>query len=318
MKKSVLQKILLLVGGITLGLLALEITLTAIHFPYSNCPSTYPAPQYTLSVDPDLGWGYTSNTKITSNDGIEYVFNTEGYRTDTQSKLTNVTKPLILIVGDSILLGHRLPFSESFGYQLQKRLGDRYEVLNFSVIGYGTDQIVLKTKKLLDVYHPAYVITDFIEDHANRNVNQDRRIFSSCVLFASTKPLFTIKNGRAVYTRKPELYTTYDSPKVRLAWRWLVELLRQRIKPYKQTITALLLDELQKYTESKGAKLLLINVNSDGHLYQSEDTALTRSSVQINIQDKKYTLPNDAHPNETGTTYLVEQFVTNFPQYFAK
>lgn len=296
------------------SLLTGELYLIYIGYPEHNC-KTHPraSAEPIVRFDSDLGWSYIK--KITGkSDGVFYLFNQEGYRTDTIKKKTDFSKPIILIVGDSMLFGHGLNFSNTFGYKLSKALDNKFEVLNFAVQGFGTDQMFLMLKRIFPIYKPDIVIADYIDEHLMRNVNIDRREIIPCMHFIGTKPLFEIKNGNLDLQHIPMLYKDYDRPLILSLFRDLGrKSIEIRAKKNGRKITAALLKEMKEYTQNRGSRFYLVNL-SDKQILLDDNSG--PSVLGMNIFSKpnpEYTLSgDDMHPNSTGTQIMVDEFIQQF------
>jgi lysophospholipase L1-like esterase len=67
----------------------------------------------------------------------------------------------IAVVGDSFVWGHGVGEKDRFTERLQQKLGLEYEVLNFAVGGFGTDQYLLKIKKDILQFEPDLLLVVF-------------------------------------------------------------------------------------------------------------------------------------------------------------
>lgn len=294
-----------LVLGISLAVA--EIVLSFFRYPFIGCQKFFDASEHQLGVfDEDVGWVYRSSYSATIWDEITYSFSSEGYRSASASGVTDFSKPRILIVGDSTLMGDGLSFEDTFGYKLQQKLNDTYQVLNFAVQGYGMDQIYVRLKKLLPIYKPRYVIVDVIEDHENRNINRDRRALYPCMTFSGTKPIFSIRNQKLALTYAPERYERYDNPRLRLLWRRFDEVLR-RVRGDKRELAVGLYRDLKRSVGEEQATLFQVNYAYPVQDYQMND----RDSV-VEIQPEEQYVLDGFHPNSKGTSRMVDMFLEKF------
>lgn len=305
---------LLSVLSIIISLALVEFRLRLINYPYQDCKSLNGVSEFYLGkFDPDLGWSYIANSS-TNQDGIFYNFNQESYRVENIDQKTNFKKPIILVIGDSILFGHKVNFNESFGYKLQKELGDKYEVINFSVQGYGTDQIYLMMQKQIPKYKPVAVITDYISDHNKRNVNQDRRYAFPCQLFSGTKPYFKINNGKLELANKAFLYRDFDKWKINLAIKRLEETFRFKDQKYQTVLTKKITEDMYQYAKEHNTKLFTINYDTKLTAYQKEESQLEQNTIEIDNSalGKNYYEEDTFHPNKDGVTVMVNKFLERF------
>lgn len=94
----------------------------------------------------------------------------------------------VLAVGDSFAYGDEVADGDTWPHFLQVRLGR--PVLNAGVVGYGLDQIVLRTEMQVAALAPEAVIVSFIADDIRRN--EFRRQGSK------EKPYFTLSDSGAL------------------------------------------------------------------------------------------------------------------------
>ncbi|MEO8048392.1 MAG: SGNH/GDSL hydrolase family protein [Nitrospirota bacterium] len=74
----------------------------------------------------------------------------------------------VALVGDSYTFAEEVSFDESWGRQLELRLGKNYQVLNFGVMGYSIAQAYLRYIKEVRPWHPDVVIFGMIDDNLRR------------------------------------------------------------------------------------------------------------------------------------------------------
>jgi hypothetical protein len=109
-----------------------------------------------------LGWTIASSRR--SEDG-PYFSSAEGLRSQEvgtvladQSATTRIA-----LVGDSYTFAEEVSFDESWGRQLELRLGKNFQVLNFGVMGYSIAQAYLRYVKEVRPWHPDVVIFGVID-----------------------------------------------------------------------------------------------------------------------------------------------------------
>ncbi len=305
------KPIALLIVGVVVGLLSAEVTLRFLHYPYIGCKTVDGVTESkTGRFDPITGWSYVPS-KSTVVDGVTYTFNGEGYRAEDIQDATDFTKPIIIIIGDSTLFGDGLNFRDTFGYKLQQKVGDRYEVVNLAVQGYGLDQAYLRLQQVIPKYRPTFVILDFIEDQDYRDANEDRRALLPCFTTSGTKPLFTVGDQNAlVQLRKPERFATYDNPRLRLVWRRLQDAIRQEGSD-KQLLSRILYQHIKRYAGQYNVKLLEVNYQLDERDYERNPTD-PGDSPMVASYSAEYTFADGFHLNAKGMTRLTEDFMTKF------
>jgi lysophospholipase L1-like esterase len=137
--------------------------------------------------------GYVPRPGASGNvqNGGSVTIDGDGFRFTGESHQSNDC--LIAAVGNSYTYGEDVGDREAWPAQLQALTGRR--VLNAGVSGYGFDQIVLRTERIVDRYRPSVVIVGFIADDVYRT--EMRR------LWWHDKPWFDIANGQLVLEGVP-------------------------------------------------------------------------------------------------------------------
>ena len=119
--------------------------------------------------DPELGWTVGPNRR--SPDGL-YFSSVEGIRS-AGPNIRLVHQPhrfRVALIGDSNAFSFEVPFEDSWGYHLQRLLGDDVQVLNFGVDGYGIDQMYLRYQRDVRPWKPQVVLIGFIEHDLSRTM----------------------------------------------------------------------------------------------------------------------------------------------------
>jgi hypothetical protein len=313
--RNFIQQLILAFLSIGISLVILEIGLRFIDYPRQNCPEI--ARIYETMFDPLVGWMHRPSQTFAKDFGGTNIINSEGYRSASEDYRTDFSKPIILLVGDSFLFGHGLDFEDTFGFKLKQKLGDKYEVVNFSTQAFGTDQMYLLTQELLPKYHPQFVITNYIEDHDLRNVNQDRRDFYPCLRYPGTKPLFKLIDGKLTQVAAPQTYAVYDRLKIVVAVKkFLNGDLEKKGQQEGHKLSQELLKAMQKTVEEKGAKFYLLAYDAEN--LQTEQ--LEGEVLGVTTEDNdplKYHIPSDiTHPNALSNELAVESFLKTFGKDF--
>ena len=108
---------------------------------------------------------------------VEYRINRQGMRADREYA---ITKPLgtcrIALFGDSFFIGYELNLEDTFGERLERRLvesGIKAEVLNFSVSGFGTAEMIKTYEGYGRQFDPDLVIFSWHFTDAADNVRSD-------------------------------------------------------------------------------------------------------------------------------------------------
>lgn len=143
-----------------------------------------------------IGWVLKPSTKVFFKDlKVTYSSNQYGAR-DIVSKNENIFnngKKNILIFGDSFSFGTNLNFKDTWVNKCQELL-PKYNFVNFSVPGFGTDQMYLRAKEILEKHKPDLLIFPFIKDNLERTLF-DFRYYQ--------KPKFIIKDENLELTSVP-------------------------------------------------------------------------------------------------------------------
>jgi len=126
--------------------------------------------------DPYLGWKPKPNTRWP--EGFS-AYNSLCIRADPDAPVEYSLSPQnemlrIVIIGDSFTDGDDVPFKDTWGYFLEKKLaedGIKAEVLNLGVGSYGMDQAFLRWQRLGRDLNPDIVIMGLQMENTQRNVN---------------------------------------------------------------------------------------------------------------------------------------------------
>ncbi len=224
-----------------------------------------PLPEASYAFSPTLGWELRPNVRterVTSNS--QALRGSREYTTEPGAETLRV-----LCVGDSLTFGAGLRDEETMPARLEAVLngdrGSRWEVLNFGVEGYGTDQQWLYFAEKGLRYKPDVVVLAFFELNLERNVMSFRDY---------AKPYFTLVGGRLalrnvpvpsppeVLARQPEL------PRIRLAS--LVGTLAEEFRmsmslgdlAYTRAgaVTLAILDAMREAVSARGARFVLMSI----------------------------------------------------------
>lgn len=140
-------------------------------------------------LDPVLGWRYRAGYE---NDGDR--INAQGLRSDRE--YPSSPEPGVMRIaafGDSFVYGNEVGNSDSWAAVLEQAV-PQWEVLNFGVGGYGTDQAYLRYLHEGRAVAPDLVLIGFVPVNVRRNVNVYRRFLSGRE-WALTKPRFVLDDA---------------------------------------------------------------------------------------------------------------------------
>lgn len=146
-----------------------------------------------LVLDQRLGWTVGSNRR--SQDGL-YFSSIEGIRSaGPNTRLASSPRRYrVALVGDSNAFSLEVPFEDSWGYHLQRLLGDDVQVLNFGVDGYGIDQMYLRYKQDVRPWKADVVVVGFISHDLWRTMSVYPFMSFGWQGFLA-KPRFSISKG---------------------------------------------------------------------------------------------------------------------------
>jgi lysophospholipase L1-like esterase len=125
-----------------------------------------PAFQGLFESDPVLGYRLKPGARVrfaTDEFDTDIRINSAGVRDDEDIGDKAPNERRILILGDSLVLSVQVPFGQTFGELLERRLNSRgsalhYRVINGGVQGYGPVQELLLLRSLLPVVKPDLII----------------------------------------------------------------------------------------------------------------------------------------------------------------
>lgn len=143
--------------------------------------------------DSELGWTVGPNRR--SPDGL-YFSSVEGIRSAGPNiRMADRTARFrVALIGDSNAFSFEVPFHESWGYHLERLLGDNVQVLNFGVDGYGIDQMYLRYQRDVRPWKPRVVLIGFIGHDLARTMAVYPFVSFGWPGYL-VKPRFTIEKG---------------------------------------------------------------------------------------------------------------------------
>jgi len=200
---------------------------------------------------PDARFGWVllpSRTVVLSAAGaapVAYSIDGWGDRGSSASAAPDPLRPSLVVAGESIGVGHGLPYADTFAARLAERL--RLQLVNVSAGGYGTDQSLLRLREALQrLRKPAACVMVFLPIQLQRNV-QDYR------------PRLALRGGRLV----PVPAAAGFFQRLRLRDLWVNELpvlgdarLRESL-----SVTAAALREGALDCRARGAKFVVLVVS---------------------------------------------------------
>jgi hypothetical protein len=258
------------------------------------------SPKYELKVGqwhPRFGWvSRPSRTTSLSAGGrrYEYAVNALGVRAPSHDVPTDLSRPALVVTGESIASGYGLPYDETFAARCGRDLG--LEVVDVAEGGYGLDQAYLRLVDVLPrVQRPRVVVTLFAGPELGRLERHDR---PRLVLDAGgALELLPRATGILAGTR---LYDVFHN---RLAY--LDEGALQR----SQSLAATLLQAIARTAAARGARPLFVlpSVGPPRSFEQHRERELWRAlflrpglpHVIVDIPPDDL-IPGDYHPGPAG------------------
>ena len=126
--------------------------------------------------DPRFGWVLLpSRTTVLGpkERRTSYAIDAWGDRAASDARAPDPELPSLVVSGESIAVGHGVPYEQTFAAHMGKDLG--LQVVNVACGGYGSDQAYLRLDAALArLKHPAAVVSTFVPVMLSRNV-QDYR-----------------------------------------------------------------------------------------------------------------------------------------------
>lgn len=168
-----------------------------------------PSPKL-LQLDPELGWRYRASYQDMRNQ-----MNSRGVRSNREyARVPDPANVRVAAFGDSFVYCNEVTNEESWPSLLEATFPG-FEVLNYGVGGYGTDQAYLRYLMEGSALSPDVVIIGFAPVNLRRAVNVYRRFISNREL-PLIKPRFVLaSNGELVLrpnpARQPSDYAKYLS-----------------------------------------------------------------------------------------------------------
>jgi hypothetical protein len=144
-----------------------------------------PAFQGLFTDDPATGYRLKPGARVrfaTSEFDTEIAINSSGVRDDEEIGPKAPDERRILILGDSLVLSVQVPFHQTFGELLERRLNAsqpslRYRVINGGVQGYGPVEELLHLRRLIREVQPDLVIeTLFVGNDAEEAVTSAAKL----------------------------------------------------------------------------------------------------------------------------------------------
>lgn len=166
------KNILLLIITVVLIIVVFEITLY-LWYPqklYNGFNPTHP--DFVTYTEQDMLYGWSNKNNFSTQEYspdngvlLTYRHNSKGQRDDDEHEYENrFNKKRIVIIGDSFIYGIGIDQNETFPAQLQRTLGDTYELINLGVQGYDPVQEYYTLVKEGVLYKPDIIIISIFKN----------------------------------------------------------------------------------------------------------------------------------------------------------
>lgn len=152
------------------------------------------------AFDPELGWTWRPSSRTADGAFTIDALGARGPREYAPRPPAGVTR--VLTFGDSFTFCDEMPDDSTFEHYLEDRHRD-FEVLNFGVSGYGTDQALLRYRSLGRGLGADVVCIGILLENIGRNVNRYRPLWNTRTGFPATKPRFVLAAGELRLVPQP-------------------------------------------------------------------------------------------------------------------
>jgi lysophospholipase L1-like esterase len=112
------------------------------------------------------------------NDGTKFFVSINSYGFSDSERDLEKTRPRIALIGDSTTEFWEAAPKDRGQYVIEEMLDGRYEVLNFGVRGYATDQVLILFDKVVSCFSPDIVVYTFcVNDISHNGLTQGKPYF---------------------------------------------------------------------------------------------------------------------------------------------
>lgn len=150
--------------------------------------------------DSELGW--TLQPSSPGTDAANFI-NSRGARgTREYGAVAPKGVTRIASFGDSYTYGDEVPYGQDWASQLEGA-GPALEVMNFGVPAYGTDQALLRFRRLAKSLDADVFVMGILVENIGRNVNRYRPLYYPRTTTPVAKPRFILEGGRLTLVGLP-------------------------------------------------------------------------------------------------------------------
>jgi hypothetical protein len=314
-RRQVVFSLMALLLSTVVGLSAGELTLRALHLPFSA--NWEPSENAVGRFDPELGWSYAPNASDVQRVGaaippVPVRIGRHGARVPATGGDREPGRPTVLLVGNSFTMGHGLTYEDSLAGQLERQPDFPWQVANFAVQGYGTDQSLLQLRRHIERFDTRVVVYGYICDHLRRNATADRRLLFPGGRFLGTKPLFRLdESGDPILVERPVRYEDRRSLRI-------LDLLRVAVVHYGPVpgldLTRALVRQMALTAAARGARFAVLDWDMENdtdptcraHPFAGLGVRVVRPADTAPPGWSTWTLPGDLHPDARATHFAAE------------
>lgn len=300
----------LIIVSTLLSLAVAEGALRLLDIPFKE--SWAPVEYARAKFDSELGWDYLPDTAAQVSfhavkEKIPVYTDSMGIRVAGTEHKLDPSRPSVLFVGGSYTMGAGLLYKDTLPGNIERLQSFPFQAVNLGVEAYGTDQALIRLKRLFDKFDTRVVVYTSIMDHVNRNSNYDRRELIRNARFKGTKPLFSLRPDGTLYLKKaPVRYEDYSYSRLGAVMRMLWFDWGPRPD---FALTRKLVQEMRDFVESRGATFIVVDWDWDRPSYGTEDSIFRGLPVNlidtrenppdgwINWWNNGWNIPDDSHPN---------------------
>ena len=141
-------------------------------------------------ADPELGWSIAVDRRHSV---LPYSSDRHGFRRTAISDADDAL-PVVSVWGDSIVHGDEVGDADTWLWQLQERLANRYRVVNGGISAYGCDQATLRFARFAARVQSDVAVLCYVTADLYRHINI-QRAFHFGSNFPFLKPRYVVEDG---------------------------------------------------------------------------------------------------------------------------
>jgi hypothetical protein len=244
---------------------------------------------------PDVRYGWvllprrTTVLHLKNGRPVRYTIDALGDRAATADHVPDLSRPTILVAGESVAMGHGLEYADTLAGVLERDLG--IQVVNVAVGGYGADQAALRALDMLArLERPVAVVQTFLPVQLQRNV-QDYR------------PRLALRDGSLVLL--PAASGPFAGTRLRDLLVNELPVLREDDLQESLAVTRAVVREVASKARARGAMPLFLvpGLDSQRGLAWLVRTIFEEQGIPAVVAkiDSAHIMPYDGHPDAEAT-----------------